>query len=248
VPPLELLAKARSEIGKYETIEFHAGHVAEIAVRGTEFSIGCADGRSFRARKVLLTTGLIDEVPRIDGIEGLYGRGVHHCPYCDGFEYRDQPVAAYGKGDKAGGLALMLKQWSDDVILCTNERISLSMRRRLRKHDIPVFCEPIAKLESSGADALRAIHLQSGQVLERNALFFTTGSRQSSELSASLACARDEKGGIITNPLTEESSTRGVYVAGDASRDVLLVAVAIGEGAKAAVAINRALLKDDGLG
>jgi thioredoxin reductase len=61
-------------------------------------------------------------------------------------------------------------------------------------------------------------------------------------------CARDEKGGIVTDPLTEESSVRGVYVAGDASRDVLLVAVAIAEGAKAAVAINRALLQDDGLG
>jgi thioredoxin reductase len=70
----------------------------------------------------------------------------------------------------------------------------------------------------------------------------------SSRRRASLGCAQDEKGGIATDPLTEESSVRGVYVAGDASRDVLLVAVAIAEGAKAAVAINRALLQDDGLG
>jgi thioredoxin reductase len=79
-------------------------------------------------------------------------------------------------------------------------------------------------------------------------MFFTTGCRQGSDLWASLGCARDEKGGIVTDPVTKESSVRGVYVAGDASRDVLLVAVAITEGAKAAVAINRALLQDDGLG
>ena len=79
-------------------------------------------------------------------------------------------------------------------------------------------------------------------------MFFTTGCRPSSNLSATLGCARDEKGGIVTDPVTEESSVRGVYVAGDASRDVLLVAVAIAEGAKAGVAINRALLQEDGLG
>jgi thioredoxin reductase len=79
-------------------------------------------------------------------------------------------------------------------------------------------------------------------------MFFTTGCHQSSDLAALLGCKRDEKGGIVTDPITEESSIRGVYVAGDASRDVLLVAVAIAEGAKAGVAINRALLQDDGLG
>jgi len=84
--------------------------------------------------------------------------------------------------------------------------------------------------------------------LKRAAIFFSTGCYQSSDLSAALGCARDEKGDIVTDPVTEESSVRGVYVAGDASRDVLLVAVAIAEGAKAGVAINRALLQEVGLG
>lgn len=84
-------------------------------------------------------------------------------------------------------------------------------------------------------------------IIERTSLFFTTGCVQRSDLWETLGCKRDEKGGIITDPLTEESSVPGVYVAGDASRDVLLIAVAIAEGAKAAVAINRALLREDGL-
>jgi thioredoxin reductase len=79
-------------------------------------------------------------------------------------------------------------------------------------------------------------------------MFFTTGCAQRSDLWEQLGCKRDDKGGIISDPVTEESSVPGIYVAGDASRDVLLLAVAIEEGAKAAVAINRALLKDDGLG
>jgi thioredoxin reductase len=203
-----------------------------------------------RARKVLLTTGLTDELPRLDGIERLYGRSVHHCPYCDGFEHRDQPLAVYGAGDKGAGLALMMKQWSSDVLLCTDgpAQVSPGMQARLQQHGIPVCSEKIVKLEGTDDGALQNIHLQGGKTLKCTAIFFTTGCQQSSDLSALLGCARDEKGGIVTDPVTEESSVPGVYVAGDASRDVLLVAVAIAEGAKAGVAINRSLLQEDGLG
>lgn len=250
LPPTELLAKGRFELERYTTVEAHAERVSEIKPSGAQFEVAYGDGLTSRARKVLLTTGLTDEVPRIEGIEKLYGRSVHHCPYCDGFEHRDQPLAVYGAGDKGAGLALMMKQWSSDVILCTDgaSEVSSAMHSRLRQHDIAVSSERIAKLEGTKDGALKSIHLQGGKLLKRTALFFTTGCHQRSGLSAELGCARDNKGGIVTDPVTEESSVRGVYVAGDASRDVLLVAVAIAEGAKAAVAINRALLQEDGLG
>ena len=248
--PSDLLARGRFELEQYTTVTPRADRVTEITPSGNQFSVACADGFTLRARKVLLTTGLKDEVPRLEGIERLYGRSVHHCPYCDGFEHRDQPLAVYGAGDKGADLALMMKQWSSDVLLCTDgpSQISPSMQTRLQQHGITVCSETIVKLEGTDEGALRNIHLQSGKALKRAAIFFATGCRQHSDLWASLGCARDEKGGIVTDPVTEESSVRGVYVAGDASRDVLLVAVAIAEGAKAGVAINRALLKDDGLG
>jgi thioredoxin reductase len=240
-PPRDLLARGRFELGQYTTVEMRADRVTQITPTGNQFAAACADGFAVRARKVLLTTGLTDEVPRLDGIERLYGRSVHHCPYCDGFEHRDQPLAVYGAGDKGAGLALMMKQWSSDVLLCTDgpAQVSPSMRARLQQHGVLICSEKIAKLEGTDDGALQNIRLQSGKTLRRAAIFFTTGCRQSSDLSA---------GGIVTDPVTEESSVRGVYVAGDASRDVLLVAVAIAEGAKAAVAINRALLKEDGHG
>jgi thioredoxin reductase len=250
VSPSDLLVRGRSELEKYPTVTLRGDRVSDITPSGNRFSVACADGFTVMARKVLLTTGLIDEVPRLEGIERLYGRSVHHCPYCDGFEHRDRPLAVYGEGDKGAGLALMMTQWSSDVLLCTDgpPAISPSMQARLQQHGIAVCSDTITRLEGTDDGALKKIHLQNGKALERAAIFFTTGCRQGSELSAALGCARDEKGGIITDPVTEESSVRGVYVGGDASRDVLLVAVAIAEGAKAAVAINRALLQDDGLG
>ena len=249
-PPTELLARGRTELEQYTTVGLHADRVTEITPSGNQFVVACADGFTLGARKVLLTTGLTDEVPRLEGIEQLYGRSIHHCPYCDGFEHRDQPLAVYGAGDKGAGLALMMKQWSSDVILCTDgaSEVSSIMKSRLQQHDIAICAEKISKLEGTEDGALQRIHLQGGKVLNRTAIFFTTGCHQSSDFSAALGCARDKKGGIVTDPVTEESSVRGVYVAGDASREVLLVAVAIAEGAKAGVAINRALLQEDGLG
>jgi thioredoxin reductase len=248
--PSDLLARGRLELEQYPTVTSRVHRVIDITPSGNRFSVACADGFTVMARKVLLTTGLIDELPRLEGIERLYGRSVHHCPYCDGFEHRDQPLAVYGEGDKGAGLALMMKQWSSDVLFCTDgpSTVSPSMQARLQEHGITVCSDTIARLEGTENGALQKIHLQNGKALERAAIFFTTGCRQGSDLSAALGCARDEKGGIITDPVTEESSVRGVYVAGDASREVLLVAVAIAEGAKAAVAINRALSQDDGLG
>ena len=247
--PSDLLQKSRREIQRYDTVTIRSDFITAITRTGNVFEIKTEGGIATRARRVLLTTGLTDDVPQLKGIEQLYGRSVHHCPYCDGFEHRDQPLAVYGVGDKGAGLALMMKQWSDDVILLTDgpSRISVDMEERLRQHGISVYSEKIEVLESADDGALQTIRLQDGTALDRTAMFFTTGCRQTSDLSTSLGCVRDEKGGIVTDPVTEESSVRGIYVAGDASRDVLLVAVAIGEGAKAAVAINRALLQEDGL-
>jgi thioredoxin reductase len=123
--------------------------------------------------------------------------------------------------------------------------VSAQAARKLKEHNIPLRTEPIRSLE--GADGeLTKIVFESGPDLPRAGLFFSTGCRQASDLSKRLGCKRNAKGGVVIDPDTEESSVPGVYVAGDVSRDVLLVAVAIGEGAQAAVAINKAFLRRDG--
>jgi thioredoxin reductase len=193
-----------------------------------------------------LATGIVDELPELAGIRALYGVSVHHCLYCDGFEYAGRPVAAYGKGDRGADLAIMMKHWIKDVVACSDgTAISEDASRKLRQYGIPLRSEPILALEG-GNGLLTKIKFESGPDVERAGLFFATGCHQASDLSKRLGCKRDEKGGVVTDPATEETSVPGVYVAGDVSRDVLLVAVAVAEGAKAAVAINKAFLKRDG--
>jgi thioredoxin reductase len=246
--PNELLARGRQQLEAYKTVFSRSAEVTSIRPAEDGFEFECADHAQGIARKILLSTGLVDELPDLKGIEGLYGRSVHHCLYCDGFEHSGEPLAAYGAGDKGAGLALMMKQWSPDVVLCTDAgpEVPVAMADRLEQQGIVIRPDRIARLE--GEDGrLKRVRFQSGAALKRSALFFSTGCHQSSQLWQELGCGRDEKGGIITDPLTEETRVPGVYVAGDVSRDVLLVAAAIGEGVKAAVALNRALLREAGL-
>ena len=243
--PSDFLDEALEELSRYKSVSVRGTRVTDIIPAGGKFEFICADGMTGTVSKILLATGLVDELPELTGIEPLYGVSVHHCLYCDGFEYTGRPVAAYGKNDKGVDLAIMMKHWMQDVVACSDgTEISPQAAQKLRAYNIPLRSEPIASLEGTNGE-LTKIAFQSGPDLPRAGLFFSTGCHQASELSKNLGCQRDKKGGVVTDPTTGETSVPGVYVAGDVSRDVLLVAVAIAEGAEAAVAINKAFLRRD---
>ncbi len=245
--PETFLRSAGQELENYKTVVMSRTRVTDIVPVGPEFEFVCADGTHGTASKVLLATGIADEVPLLAGIERLYGVSVHHCLYCDGFEYTGKALAAYGKIDKGVDLAVMMTHWSSDIVVCSDgTEPSDDARRKLAQHRISIRTEEIKAL--AGEDGhLRTIKFANGPDVDRVGMFFATGCRQASDLSERLGCKRDAKGGVTTDLVSEETSVPGVYVAGDVSRDVLLVAVAVGEGAKAAVAINKALLRRDGL-
>jgi thioredoxin reductase len=244
--PSSFLIEARGELSRYETVLVRETSVSDIVPAGDAFAFSSADGTTGKASKILLATGLVDELPELAGIEPLYGISVHHCLYCDGFEYAGKPVAALGEGDKGTELAVMMKHWIEDVVACSGgTEVSAKAARKLEEHEIPLRPEAIRSVEGTNGE-LTKIVFESGPDLPRAGLFFATGCHQASDLSKRLGCRRSANGGVVTDPDTGETSVPGVYVAGDVSRDVLLVAVAIAEGAQAAVAINKAFLRRDG--
>lgn len=242
--PAELRRLGREQLGAYSGVEFRDVEVTDATRWGTGFEVILGDGTRHRSRKLLLATGVVDELPEVDGFEALYGRSVHHCPYCDGWEHRDQPVAIYGRGQDGKGLALELTAWSRDLILCTNGPSGLSGDDldRLTRNGIQLRDEPIARLEGRDG-ALEAIRFKNGDVLPRRALFFIWHERQACGLALKLGCELTRKGAVETGSY-ERTAVPGLYVAGDASRYVQLVVVAAAEGAKAAFAINTELLKE----
>ena len=242
--PAEFLAVARDQLQQYETVEMRHVEVVHAECRDARFHVTLQDGVRLAARKLLIATGVVDNVPDIPGLRELYGVSVFHCPYCDGWEVRDQPLAVYGRGARGLGLALELTGWSRDVVLCTDGPPELEADdvARLTRNGIAVRDEPVVRLE--GRDTLERIVFGRGDPLARRALFFTTGQTQQSELARTLGCEINEKGTVRTGRY-ETTHLSGLYVAGDASRAVQWVVVAAAEGAEAAFAINTDLLKED---
>ncbi len=244
VDPAEFLKIAREQMQKYETVELRDAEVINAECNAGRFHVTLRDGIRLAARKLLIATGVVDNLPSIPGFRELYGLGVFHCPYCDGWEVRDQPLAVYGRGERGVGLALELTAWSRDIVLCTDgpSEIGAEDLSRLTRNGIAVRSERITRLEGSGA--VERVVFDSGETLARRAVFFTTGQTQQSELARTLGCEINEKGTVRTGKY-ETTHLAGLYVAGDASRAVQWVVVAAAEGAEAAFAINTDLLKED---
>jgi thioredoxin reductase len=243
--PQEFLGIARQELERYPTIEFRSVRVMDARQTNHGFEVICGDGTRLASRKLLLATGVLDDLPAIPGLPELYGLSVHHCPYCDAWEWRDQPIAVYGQGEAGSGLALGLTVWTSDIVLCTDGkgRFGPSVRRRLARHDIEVRRDRVARLEGRNGK-LERIVFQDGGSIERRALFLATGQRQHSDLTRRLGCRFTEQGAVDTGKC-ESTNVAGLYVAGDASKEAQFVIIAAAEGAEAAKAINQALLKED---
>lgn len=245
MPPAAFLATAREQMRRYDTVELRAIEVVDASCRADGcFTAVLADGSTHVARKLLIATGVVDNVPEIPGFRELYGRGVFHCPYCDGWEVRDHPLAIYGRGARGLGLSLELTGWSRDLVLCTDgpPEIDPEGLARLARNGVRVREDRIVRLD--GDDALEQVVFEAGDPLPRRALFFTTGQTQRSRLALGLGCEFNEKGTVRTGKY-ESTHLSGLYVAGDASRAVQWVIVAAAEGAEAAFAINSALLEED---
>jgi thioredoxin reductase len=249
--PAIFLKIAREHLQKYNTVELRQIEVTDAsalddAVPGrAAFEVKLEDGRIERSRMLLIATGKRDMLPPISGIEEFYGISVHHCPYCDGYEHRDQAVAVYSS-DKAGlELARKLTAWTRDLVLLTDGPAPFDEEQRLEleRLDIQVREERIQRL--TGKDSrLETITFVDGTELQREALFFSTGQFQQSDLAARLGCDFNHKDCVPVGKY-QVTNQPGLYVAGDASVDVQLVIVAAAEGTKAAIDINETLTEED---
>ena len=246
IAPGELRRLGRRELAKYG-VELRRGVVTAAACAKGGFRV-VVDGKlRLRSRTLLLATGMVDERPSIPDFDRFYGAGVHHCPYCDMWEYRGKPVAAYGRGRKGLGLAMSLLTWTKDVTVVTGGGpLPKSAREEAARLRLRVRTEGITGLRGIGGKRARLsrIEFESGPALRAAALFFNTEQWQRSRLPVRLGCRMDELGGVV-HDRKQRTGVPGLYLAGDASRDVQFAVVAAGAGATAAVAINGDLQRQD---
>lgn len=245
-PPAELRRLAHADLDRYATVERRSIEV--MAARRIEpgFRIDLADGTSAQGRRLILATGLHQDVPDIEGFAELWGAGVHSCPYCDGFEVADQPIAAYGHGPGAKGFALELSAWSREVTLCTHglpTELSDADCERLVRHGVRVVETPIRRLLGEDGKPSRLVFADGTEWPCKGVFLMPEGCRPS-DLIRGLGCEIGASGTVPTRDY-ERTNVPGLFVAGDASRRVQFAVVAAAEGAMAAFAANADLLRED---
>jgi thioredoxin reductase len=246
LPPRELLEIGRSEVEGYGGTIL-SGTVTDVTDEGTSgFRVALREGRPLRARRLLVATGLRDEIPDIPGLWDRWGRDVLHCPYCHGFEVGDGKLAVLGGSPQAVQYALIVRQWTDDLSYLTPpESLTAGERERLRARAITIVEGDVQGLEIRG-DRLEGVELADGRVVRCDALFVPPRFVPNNGLLTGLGCDVDDDGWAITgaNGLT---SVPGVWVAGNVANPRAQVITAAGEGSAAAIAINADLVEDDAL-
>ncbi len=243
--PASFRAQARSELAAYPGVTLRDREAMDVRREAGLFVVTTKSDEEYRGRKLLLATGLDHDLPQAPGFVELFGRSVWTCPYCHGWEHRDEPLAVHARGAKAAGFAVEIGLWSRDVVLCTDgwKDMPDSDRDRLAASSITLDEVPITRLESEGGRLAR-IHFADGRALPRSGIFILLAAQQASPLAQMLGCEMNAKGTVDTRAY-ERTNVPGLFVAGDASRRLQFAIVAAAEGAMAAFAINSELLDED---
>jgi len=232
VAPADLRRTGRQQLAEYPGVEVRRGAVLDAEASAEGFAIRLEGGRPVRSRTVVLAHGLRYDPPPLPGIEGLWGSSVFHCPFCDGWEVRDRPVAVHGNGPAAAKSALLVSAWTRDVLLCTDGPANLNGERRaLVEAGVAIREEPIRELVGDDG-RLREIRFTSGPAAPREGLFIRTNREQPNGLAEALGCDLTEAGTIVADG---DGRTRvpGVFAAGDAATEhSRSVANAMGTGSR----------------
>jgi thioredoxin reductase len=241
--PAEFLALAHAELGTYNIQHVKAKAVSARKLGEHGFEVCDSQDVRYLAKRLLIATGVRDNIPDIPGMHELWGKGVFHCPFCDGFELCDSNIGLYASRYNGFGMALALKQLSASVTLFTDGRgyLSTDQRRQLEGRGVRVVGKKIAELTCSD-NTLTCVTLKNGENIACDAVFVHHGNKVNNDLLIQLGARMSGKGAAITNR-RQACSVPGLYVAGDATIDMQFVVVAAAEGVKAAVAIHDDLLR-----
>ncbi|MGE7777108.1 NAD(P)/FAD-dependent oxidoreductase [Chitinophaga sp. NPDC101104] len=214
-PPSELLRIAREQLQPYETVDLVEGYITTASKTDGGFLLETRAGDRYFAKKIVLATGLKDDLDDIPGLEELWGNRVIHCPYCHGWEVRRLPVCVIANGEAAEHYAVTLSNWHSDITFLTQgeSRISAEMTEKFVEKGYKLNTTPIKGLEKSGEGV--KITLQNGDVLETGAVYYRPQKLlYHNSLAEQLGCEMSPDGVVTVSPMFE-TTVPGVFAAGD---------------------------------
>ncbi|EER60546.1 FAD-dependent pyridine nucleotide-disulphide oxidoreductase [Acidovorax delafieldii 2AN] len=240
VAPGEIVANARRQLEAYPTLTWLEGRAEAVTGQLDEFTVTTSNGGSHRARRILVATGVADQLPAVDGLAERWGKSVFHCPYCHGYELDQGRIGILGASQISIHQAELLTDWGD-VTLLVNGAAELSQEARsaLERRGVTIEDATIDRIDGH-ADVAMA----DGRLLRFTGLFAATRSSPASPFAEAMGCALEETpmGMQIRTDAENKTSVAGVFACGDVARAPHSVSLAVGNGAMAGVHIHRSLL------
>ncbi len=242
--PNEIATLAREQVKKYGTIEFFMG----LAINGTKtengFAIQAASGATFTAKKLIFATGIKDMLPSIPGFAECWGISVLHCPYCHGYEVRDEPTGILGNGEYGFEFSSLISNWTGQLTLFTNGKSTLTSEQteKLRRHHIEIVEKEIEKLDHNRGQ-LQRILFGDGTVSFTKVLYTRLPFKQHSSMPESLGCELTPEGYVGIDS-SQKTSVYGVYACGDSVTRIRTVANAVALGTTAGMMVNKEIIAE----
>ncbi|MBP3951025.1 NAD(P)/FAD-dependent oxidoreductase [Bacillus sp. YZJH907-2] len=244
IKPMELRQIAREQLQTYP-VNILDDTVVEIETRQDWFVIHSKKNK-IHAKKVIFASGLKEHLPEIEGLQEAYGVSVFSCPYCDGWEHRDQPLAIIGNGENLFTYCKLISNWSEDLIVLSDGPTILSIeeQQQLKDRNITLIEEPIKELKSIDG-RLTEITFEENDSIQRTAAFLlNTYATQFTTLPEKLGVELNEKGGYQTKR-HGRTSTDGLYIIGDAAKRFTGLIGAASEGYETGIAVNLDLINEE---
>ena len=238
--PDAIAAEGRRQLQAYPNVQW-LDDTADGAVKtDTAFTVTTAGGQTLHGARLVLATGVVDELPAIDGLAERWGQSVFHCPYCHGYELNAGQIGVLASGPLSMHHATLLPDWGQ-VTLFTNAALVLDEAQRadLSARGVTIEETPVARIRETAT-----VELADGRKLPMAGLFTLSRTHMASPLAAQLGCDFEEGplGQFIKTEMTKETSVSGVFACGDAARMAGSVALAVGDGAMAGVGAHQSLL------
>lgn len=245
VDPAELAANARQQLQAYPTLSWLDGQAEAVSGQVDDFTVTTADGSAHRGRRLLLATGVSDQLPAIAGLAERWGRAVFHCPYCHGYEIGQGRIGVIGTGPMSMHQAELLTDWGE-ITLLVNGVVDLGHEARasLERRGVTIEEGAIDRIEGQ-ADVV----LVDGCVLRFAGLFTASRTVPSGSIVEALGCALEETpiGLQVRVDAENKTSVAGVFACGDVARAPHSVSLAVGNGAMAGAQVHRSLVWPESL-
>lgn len=245
--PAAIMREAMCQLTAYPTVDVVRGAAVTAAPEGDDsFKVTTSDGRSPRARRLVLATGVADTLPEVPGLKVRWGATVLHCPYCHGYEVGDRPLGVLANHPMAAHQAAMIPDWGPTTLF-TQGRFEPDAEQlaHLVARGVAVEREPVVELLGD-APSLDAVRLADGRVVTVNALFVAPETRMASPLAEQLGCAFDDGmlGPMIRVDDWKATTVPGVFAAGDAARAMHNATLASADGVLAGVGAHQSLMRE----